>query len=69
MPQLRTTPARVETARRIVVEELWRLLRHTWTAADQRMLEDKLIQDMLAEQWVSTIDMADYMFSWVRSNW
>ena len=69
MPQLRTTPARVETARRIVVEELWRLLRHTWTAADQRMLEDKLIQDMLAEQWVSTIDMADYMFSWVRANW
>ena len=69
MPQLRTTPARVETARRIVVEELWRLLSHTWTAADQRMLEDKLIQDMLAEQWVSTIDMADYMFSWVRANW
>ena len=69
MPQLRTTPARVETARRIVVEELWRLLRYTWTAADQRMLEDKLIQDMLAEQWVSTIDMADYMFSWVRANW
>jgi len=33
------------------------------------MLEDKLIQDMLAEQWVSTIDMADYMFSWVRANW
>ena len=52
MPQLRTTPARLETAWRIVVEELWRLLRYTWTAADQQALEVSLTQDMMEEQCI-----------------
>ena len=67
MPQLRTTPARLQTARRIVVEELWRRDRYTWTAADQQAFEASLQPLMLQEQWVSTDDMADFIFSWVHS--
>ena len=67
MPQLRTTPARLQTARRIVMEELWRWDRYTWTAADQQEFEASLQQSMLQEQWVSTDDMADFLISWVRS--
>ena len=67
MPQLRTTPARLQTARRIVVAELWRRDRYTWTAADQQAFESSLQPLMLQEQWVSTDDMADFIFSWVHS--
>ena len=67
MPQLRTTPARLQTARRIVVEELWRRDRCTWTAADQQAFESSLQPLMLQEHWVSTDDMADFIFSWVHS--
>ena len=67
MPQLRTTMARLESARRIVVEELWRSDQYTWTVEDQQAFESSLVADMLAEQWTSVIDMADFIYSWARS--
>ena len=67
MPQLRTTPAWLESARRIVVEELLSLHWYTWTATDQQAFENSLTMPMMEEQWTSVYDMADFIFSWVRS--
>ena len=67
MPQLRTTPARMESARRLVIQELWAQDQYVWTAADQRAFVDVLAPEMMTEHWISVYDMVDYIYSWTQS--
>ena len=65
MPQLRTTEARLESARRLASAKLFQFHQYTWSSEDQREFEDSFSWFMKVEWWSSTTDMADHLVLYV----
>ena len=65
MPQLRTTDARLQSARRLASEQLLHLHQYTWSSEDQEEFEDSFSWFMKVEWWSSTADMADHLVQYV----
>ena len=65
MPQLRTTDARLQSARRLASEKLLHFHQYTWSSEDQREFEDSFSWFMKVEWWSSTTDMADHLVLYV----